>query len=543
MWSEEAERVRTPLVIRGTGVGKGIAIGPLELESPGGALSRREILRRLSALGRVEKRAVEELAALRERAEKSVGEEHGEIFVIYEEIITSGELSSAVKEGIEQGKAIASAISDARDRLISLLDSDKQGRARASHLKEVARLMISFADEEGGADDPVGDDGEWQSSRWEKYILVAYDGESGFLSNQRIRDRVIGIVSVGGSENSGLAAYARAKGLPALVISEKDAPSASLRGAGAIIDSERGRLTVNPDLGDLDRFAESTRAAEENEKQLSSLIGLPAVTRSGRHVSLSASVKEEEDIATALSFDAEGIGLLSADDSFLSEDAEELQRVLFSRALEAFKGKGVTVKLYGGGDGKSDVGPRGLRFCLSRKEFFKRQLRALLRAAAGGELSAVIPLAVSADEVRHVRALINETAGELKSREIDCGELFRLGVMIDTPAAAVNSASLASEADFFVADTDMLSQLTLGVDRRDPSAADVVRRNPDPILRLVATAVSAVHRSEISKKIIVAGDMTGDVSLTESLLATGADGLCSAAPYILSIKKRIRESP
>ena len=342
---------------------------------------------------------------------------------------------------------------------------------------------------------------------------------------------MLGILSVGGSENSGLAAYARAKGIPALVISPEDAPSIKYEGSGAIIDPVRGRLTIDPDLAALDKFTESAKEEEERENRLSSLIGKPSVTRSGVHVSLFATV-DEGDVAAALSSDAEGVGLLKTDFLFAKESLSEIEEANYEeikKAFEIFGEKPITVRTYAGGRG-AEMGQRGIRYCLARREIFKSQMRAILRASKLGELSVALPMAVSPDEIRRARAVVMECSSELRSEGKDHGEIARLGIMIDTPAAAISSDIMAAESDFFIADTDALSTFTLVASRSDRSVSEIIRKNTDPVLRLIAYSSKMLHSSGKGKLMGVSGDVAADTSLTERLISLGIDFLSVSPP-------------
>lgn len=560
MTKEDAKEVRTPLVIRGAGVGRGIAIGPLKFDGIKGEIRQRQIEGTLYLLESAADMARKELSAMSDRAAKSVGEEHGEIFRIHLSVLDDGELLGCIKELIEKGEAFRSAVEISKSRFEALAEKSgkRAEKARAAHIKEVCEMLLDAAESveesnESSSQHEESNDGE--SNESSKYILVAFGDEIGFLRGPRNEGDIIGIVLVGGTEGSGLAAYAKAKGIPALVISESDAPSARLEGAGAIIDPEKGRLTVNPDLAALDRFTESSRAAEETEDRLSSLIGLPSVTRSGRYVSVLATVSAEDEIAAALSSDAEGIGLLKCDAIFAENafgESEELLLDVYKKASAAFKGKRVTAITYSWGQDQLDshskrgvpwMGARGIRFCLAERELFKRQLRALLRGALSETFSVALPSVVSPEEVRRARAVMIETANELKNEGIPFGDKLRLGILIDTPAAAICSDLLAPEADFFIADTDLLSVFTLAADKRDPAVSGILKKNPEAVLRLIDIAAKAIHSSGKGKRMGISGDLASDPSLTDRLISLGADFLSVHPPEILRIRERVRECP
>ena len=544
MINENAREVRTPLVIRGTGVGRGIAIGPLKFGSFRGESRRLRMVQEVEKLKTASETVKEELSSMEARAVKSVGDEHGEIYRMLKSELDGGDFLEAVKSFIENGETISNACDEAVKLLSELAEEggDRNKKALATRSRELSELLKNAAEcisREVSICEPDVTKEEKETLENKKYILVASDVDS-FLSSFDSYSDIVGIVSVGGSAGSGLAAYAKIKGIPALVISSDDAPSTKFAGAGAIIDPEKGRLTVNPDLAALDRFTESAREAEKTEERLASLIGLPSVTRSGRHIALFATAQGRDDVARALSSDAEGIGLYISEDRRETPDAEERRLEEYKHVFESFMGKPITIGLSSGGDNKELF---GAHFYLEHRSLLKSELRAVLRAAAFGELTLAISGVGSPEELRRVRAVMIETALELKGDGVPFGDKIRIGVIIDTPAAAMCAELLSAEAELFIADSDSLSAHTLGVDRKNPSSAELIKRNPEPTLRLIETAVGAIHLSGKGRLFGVAGDMAIDRALTERLVEAGVDFLSVPPPYILEMRERIRECP
>ena len=536
MITDNAKEVRVPFVIRGTGVGRGVAIGPLRFGPVRSESRKLRVDGELMLLERAVEIVREELKRMEARAVKSVGEEHGEIYRLLLSELDGGGFIDAVRSLIENGEGFPEACESAVKEMSSRAEESdaREDRASLARAREMKELLTEAS--EGLSNDEEGtvraEKDERRESDGKKYILVASDVDGILRGYDRAED-IAGIVSVGGSESFGLAAYAKARGLPALVISAADAPSARFEGSGAIIDTEKGRLTINPDLAALDKFTESARASEEKEERLASLIGLPSVTRSGRHVSMLATIGSGSEIAGAVSADAEGIGLLVAD-----VGTEEEHYEIYKNAIEGFSGRPVTVGICSEGDGIW-----GIRFLLERREILKRELRALLRAASHGEMTLAVSGASSPEEIRRVRAVMVETALDLKNERIPFGERLRLGAMIDTPAAALCGELIAPEVEMFIADTDSLSSFSLAVRRSSPAFAEVMRRNPEPVLRLIEMATRSLHSSGKGKLMGVTGEMAFDRSLTERLVETGVDFLSVPPPYVLEMREKIRECP
>jgi phosphotransferase system enzyme I (PtsI) len=269
-----------------------------------------------------------------------------------------------------------------------------------------------------------------------------------------------------------------------------------------------------------------------------------------------ATVCDGDEISSALSSDAEGIGLLRCDTLFTEASSKVLEELLFDtykKALDSFKGKAVVAVTYSWGRDRLAqysrdrcvpwMGARGIRFCLAERELFKCQLRSILRSARSDALSVALPAVVSPEEIRRARAVMIETANELKNEGVFFGDKLRLGVIIDTPASAICGELLAPEVDFFIADSDLLSVFTLAADNRDPAVSDIIKKNPEPVLRLIENATRAIHSSGKGKRIGVSGDLAADTSFTERLISIGVDFLSVPPPEILRIRERVRECP
>jgi phosphotransferase system enzyme I (PtsI) len=244
-----------------------------------------------------------------------------------------------------------------------------------------------------------------------------------------------------------------------------------------------------------------------------------------------ATVSEESGISSAISADAEGIYLPLA-------DGKDHSCELYEKAIESFAGKNVIVGLCSPRDERGNF---GVRYFLENRDVLKFELREILRGADRGELALAVSGAVYPEEIRRVRAVLVETASELKNEGVSYGERLRLGAIIDTPAAALCGELIASEVDLFVVDSDALSSLALDADRKFPTSADVVKRNPEPTLRLIEMAAKAIHSSGKGKLVGVSGDMAFDRSLTERLAGIGVDFMSVPPPYILEMRERIRE--
>jgi phosphotransferase system enzyme I (PtsI) len=182
---------------------------------------------------------------------------------------------------------------------------------------------------------------------------------------------------------------------------------------------------------------------------------------------------------------------------------------------------------------------RGVRVCLAQKTLFKTQLRAILRASAQGNVSVMFPMIVSVEEVRTCRGIMEECMRELRKEKLAFDEGIELGVMIETPAAAIMSEEIAKEVDFFSVGTNDLTQYTLAADRQNPSVAHLCDENREPILRLIQAATEAIHRHD--GWIGVCGELAADLHLTQRFVEMGVDELSVSVPYLLGLREKVSE--
>lgn len=536
-----------PVKIAGKGITGGMASGKLrflihreitegETRAP---LSSGEELARLSSA--IEK-AQAQLSELYTNTAEAVGEKEAEIFRIHSMLLDDEEFRGAAENFISQGMSAVAAVKRAGEIVAAIFTElgDDYLSGRAQDIRFISERLCRILTGDSEAEPDTGG---------EPYILVSDDlspGETVRLD----RKRLLGFVTFGGSTNSHTAILARALGLPALIgTGEIDE---AFNGETAIIDAARGELTINPGIDELDRFAEEVKEKEAEEARLKSLIGRPTVTRSGRKIKLYANIGSPDEADAAYRNDAEGVGLLRSEFLYLSASDypdEETQFAAYREAVAAMHGRPVVIRTLDiGADKKADyfalpeeenpaLGMRAIRLCLSRPEIFKTQLRAICRASAFGKVLIMLPMIVSAEEVRQAKRLFVEVKNELRYECLDFDEDIRLGVMIETPASAVMSDELAHEADFFSVGTNDLIQYTLAADRQNPALAELCRENLEPVMRLIEKAAEAAHAN--GKWIGVCGELAADLSLTERFVSMGIDELSVSPPTVLPLREKI----
>ena len=536
-------------VITGEGITGGCAIGRLRFFRRYGVgdvpVAAGDLDEELKLFAAARDKAHAQLSELYENTRAAVGGAEADIFDIHRMLLEDDEYVESIENYIYGGQSAAAAVmSTAEDfkRMLAELD-DEYLSARAADIEDISRRLYRIITGKSEARLPDAD---------EPFILVA-DDLSPSEAVQLDRSRLLGFVTFAGSKNSHTAILARAIGIPA-IIGTGEIPD-SLDGKNAVIDSKRGELIIEPDLAALDRYTEKLRRRAEEEKRLRGLIGRPTRTKSGRTVKLYANIGSAEEADTAYENDAEGVGLMRSEFLYLGAQDypdEETQYAAYRAVVEKMHGRPVIIRtLDVGADKKTDyfslpreenpaLGFRAIRLCLSRTELFKTQLRAICRASGKGRVAIMLPMIVSLDEVRRARELLVEVKNELRYDCIPFDENIPLGIMIETPAAALMSAELAREVDFFSVGANDLTQYTLAADRQNPNLFELCRDNLEPVLRLIEMAAKNAHGAGIW--IGICGELAADTSLTDRFLAMGIDELSVAPPCVLTLRERITET-
>jgi phosphotransferase system enzyme I (PtsI) len=382
-------------------------------------------------------------------------------------------------------------------------------------------------------------------------ILVTHDLTPS-LTVQLDRKSIIAIATDAGTRTAHVAILARSLGLPA-VVGLRTATAELKGGERVVLDGSTGMLAINPTDEEIERYHERQREEEIAEAALADLAALEAITLDGVRVTLRANVDIPEEAEAAARSGAQGVGLMRTE--FLvvgraSMPDEEEQYRAYRRVVEAFSGMPVVIRTFDIGGDKLPVGGfptepnpflgwRAIRMCLDQPEMFKVQLRALLRAAVHGDLRIMLPLIVSLDEVLAARKLLEEAAIELRDRGIEYRADVPLGVMIETPAAAVASDTLTRDVDFFSIGTNDLVQYTLAVDRGAANLAPRFTPLHPAVLRLIKRTVEVAELGDI--EVAVCGEMASQPLMAFALLGLGVRQM-SVAPRSVPLVKRIVRS-
>ncbi len=529
----------------GKSIYTGIAIGKLQLFSK----EKTSVIRRqepdsdtqIRRYEQAKEKVAEALLALRSKTAQQAGETQAQIFDAYAMILQDEDFTEYVTRIIRRQKLNAEfAVYSGGEHFVSLLegkDSDYV-RQRSEDIRDVtgrivdALLGVTF---HADMEEPV--------------ILMAEDLTPTQIV-QMDKARLLAFVLCTGSAYSHSAILARTMGIPALTGIRFDR---SLEGHMAVVDGHTGTLIVDPSKDVLSSMIR--KQAQENRENaiFAKMKGKETVTLGGKKISLYANIGHVDDVTIALSNDAEGIGLFRSEFLYLgAEDypTEEQQFTAYKTVAEHMAGKKVIIRTLDIGDDKQAdyfhlpkennpaMGLRAIRICLQRPEIFKQQLRAIYRAAAYGNVAVMFPMITSVEEVIRIKEIMAEVETQLKEWDT----LFKvpqMGVMIETPAAAVISDLLAKEVDFFSIGTNDLAQFTLAVDRQSDCMDEVYRPDHEAVLRLVKMVIDNGHAAGIT--VGICGELGGNPEMTKTLVAMGVDELSVTPSRILPLRKAIRE--
>ena len=534
---------------QGKSVFGGVAIGRIHVFSKGQQQVKRIKVQDTEAEKKRYREAVQtaitELQGLYDKALKEVGEANAAIFEMHQMMLEDEDFTESVENIIDSQSVNAEyAVASTGDNFAQMFASmdDEYMRGRAADVKDISERLVSVLNgasrQQMDADEPV--------------IVMAVDLAPS-ETVQMDKDKVLSFVTTQGSVNSHTAILARTMSIPALI--GVDMPlDAELEGKFAIVDGDNGTVYIDPSEDVLAQMQEKKEQAEEKKQLLQQLKGKETITKDGKKIKLYANIGNSKDLAMVLQNDAEGIGLFRSEFLYLEKEdypTENEQFMVYKMVAETMAGKQVIIRTLDiGADKQCDyfnmdpednpaLGYRAIRICLTRPEVFKTQLRALYRASAFGNISIMYPMITSVWEVKQIKKIVEEVKEELRSQNIEFGEVAQ-GIMIETPAAAVISDILAPEVDFFSVGTNDLTQYTLAIDRQNPKLDGFYDPHHESVLRLIQFAADSAHKN--GKWIGICGELGADLSLTERFLKMGIDELSVSPSLVLSLRDKVRNS-
>ena len=483
--------------------------------------------------------AAAQLQKLYDKALKEVGEANAAIFEVHQMMLEDEDYNESVENIIHSQMVNAEyAVASTADNFAQMFEAmdDDYMRGRAADVRDISERVITVL--AGGAGSGLDSD---------EPVIIAADDLAPSETVQLDKDKVLSFVTAHGSENSHTAILARTMGIPALIGTGIDLDE-TVDGKLGIVDGTNGVVYVDPDAELLEEMKKKQQEEQEKKRLLQTLKGKENITLDGQKVMLYANV------GIALQNDAGGIGLFRSEFIYLGQDhypTEEEQFQIYKTVAETMAGRRVIIRTLDiGADKQCDyfeldkednpaMGLRAIRICLTRPEIFKTQLRALFRASVYGNINIMYPMIISVDEVRQIKAIVEEVKAELAEQGIEYGNPAQ-GIMIETPASVMMSRELAEEVDFFSIGTNDLTQYTLAIDRQNSKLDKFFDSHHPAVLRMIQMTVENAHKAGIWCGIC--GELGADQALTKDFLAMGVDELSVSPGSILPLRKIILET-
>ena len=530
----------------GKSIFKGIAIGKILFyqkgEQPVKRVKIEDTAEQIKRYEDARAKAAEQLQGLYEKALKEVGEANAAVFEVHQMMLEDDDYIDSVVNIIETQQVNAEfAVATTGDNFAKMFAEmeDDYFKARAADVKDISERMVNIlsGNESGGA---LGD---------EPVIVVAEDLAPS-ETVQMDKEKLLAFVTRLGSANSHTAILARTMNIPALI--EVDIKE-EWNGKMAVVDGYTGTFYIDPDEETLKKMQEKKEEDIKARELLQELKGKEDITVDGKHIKLYANIGGVKDVTSVLANDAAGIGLFRSEFLYLEADNypdEEAQFQAYKTVAENMAGKKVIVRTLDiGADTQVDyfnldheenpaMGYRAIRICLDRRDIFRTQLRALLRASAYGNIGIMYPMIISVDEVKEIKKIVESIKAELTEKGIEYGEVEQ-GIMIETPAAVMISDLLAEEVDFFSIGTNDLTQYTLAIDRQNSKLDNIYDAHHPAVLRMIQQTIENGHKAGCW--VGICGELGADMTLTETFLKMGIDELSVSPTFVLPIRKLIRE--
>lgn len=532
----------------GKSVLEGIAVGKIYVYKRQEYILHKELVGDIEAererFRKARGQAVEQLDRLYQEALTDVGEEHAMIFEVHKMMLEDEDYNGTVEDTIAgEGVNAEYAVTMAGDKFAQVFSQmeDEYMKARAADVLDISarvvRILAGIADEGIESHEPV---------------ILAADDLTPSETIKLDKSKILAFVTLKGSANSHTAILARSMNLPSLVNTQMELED-GLNGAVGIVDGFTGRFIVEPEEEVLTEMVNRKNKWTADKEALKALTGKDNITSDGRRINLYANIGNAEDVDKVLKSDAGGIGLFRSEFLYLGRrdyPSEEEQFKIYKEVVSRMNGKKVIIRTLDiGADKQVDyfklekednpaMGYRAIRICLDRQEIFETQLRAIYRASAFGCVSIMFPMIISKAEIIAIKKITENVKEQLTQEGFSLGKV-ELGIMIETPAAALISDELAEEVDFFSIGTNDLTQYTLAIDRQNPKLENIYDAHHKAVLKLIQMTVENAHKKGIWAGIC--GELASDPVLTGTFLDMGIDELSVSPNYVLELRKLIRE--
>lgn len=537
-------------MLRGIGTSKGIGIGKaLIIHKCKNAVSRVKIKDTEAEVDKfneaVEKFIQETNELVDKLSQKLNGDDKNALVLKNQEyLIRDPEFTSGVISAITNDKLNAeAAVEDTCEMLknIFLSFNNDTMTQRVADIEDMKQRLIAIMQGQKHID---------LTKLSDNTVIIADEIHPSMTANMDT-EHIAGIISEKGGDTSHASILARALEIPA-VLSVKDICSKIAEGEEVIVDGAYGEVFVNPTPITLKIYNKKKKAYDERVKELKKYIDKQTVTRDGRKVMLAANIGNADEAAKAVKAGAEGVGLFRTEFLFMNKQAlptEEEQYNEYKKAAVVLDGRQLTIRTLDIG-GDKDIpymgltkelnpflGYRAIRFCLDRVDIFTTQLRAVLRASAYGNIRIMIPMITSVTEVQAVKKIINGICRDLDKKDIKYDKDIKIGVMIETPAAAIMADVLAHEVDFFSIGTNDLTQYTLAVDRGNENVAYLYSALNPAVIRSIKHIIECAHNAGIEAG--MCGEAAADERMIPLLLNFGLDEFSVTVSRVLETRKEI----
>lgn len=541
----------TMLKFRGKGVYSAVAVGKIAVFKRQELKVKREKVEDINGeLDRLQAAKAEAIAQLNEiykKALEEVGETNAAIFEIHTMMVEDEDYNEAIADMIVTQKVNAeyavAIMGDNFAEMFAAMD-DAYMQARSADVRDISNRIISCLMRSTSGEDNTNEP-----------VIICADDLAPSETVSLDKDKVLAFVTAHGSTNSHTAILARNMNIPAIIGVGEEFLSSVKDGDVAVVDGFTGEFILNPDEKTV-QDAEAKHAQEQEKKELlQKLKGKDSITTDGKKINVFANIGSVDNIGAVLLNDAEGIGLFRSEFLFLERNdypTEDEQFGIYKRVLESMAGKKVIIRTLDiGADKQCDyfnmpkeenpaLGVRAIRLCLSNPQVFRVQLRALLRASAFGKLGIMFPMIANVWELERILQICEEIKSELKDENIEYSELTELGIMIETPAAALISHRLAPMVDFFSIGTNDLIQYTLACDRQNPNVEPFCDTHHEAVLQLIDMTVQNAHH--FGRWVGICGELAADTSLTQQFISMGVDELSVSPTFVLKVRAAVRKS-
>lgn len=539
--------------LHGTPASRGIALGRITFlkrqAEPAEKYTVTDVEAETARFDEARTQASAQLAQLYEASLEKLGEQNAVLFQIHQMMLEDpdyvAQISDLIRSEHCNAEYAVNVVARSFAQIFENMDNDyMQGRAADVidvSFRVINNLLTSRGITPAHQVQTYGDE----------QLILATDDLAPSETVQLDKHQVAGILTSAGSTRSHTVIFARTMGIPA-VITMGEALNENLQGHYAVVDGAAGVVYIDPDEELLQRYREKKRSEDALRARLEQFRGRETVTRSGRRIMLYANIGSADDIDLVKASDAEGVGLFRSEYIYLkSKDFpdEETQFQIYRDAAASMEGRRIIIRTMDiGADKTADyfmlkheenpaMGMRAVRICLAHPEIFKTQLRAILRASVFGRIAIMFPMITSVEEVTSCRALLEEARAELTARGERFSPDLEVGIMVETPAAALISDELSPLVDFFSIGTNDLTQFTLAVDRQNAELGRFLNPHHHAVEKLIKMTVDNAHAA--GRWVGVCGELAADESFTEKLLALGVDELSVAPSSVLMLRARI----